>query len=88
MDCGCFFFFVTTNKTSHLVLRDEAVGLHGLFPLEEDHVVERGEGQGLRSDAARNCSGREREKKTTCLDTNTLLGLLELMDSRAGHTRG
>lgn len=32
---------------SYLVLRDEAIGLDGLLPLEEDHVVERGEGQGL-----------------------------------------
>lgn len=38
---------LTNTRVSYLVLRDEAVGLDGLLPLEEDHVVERGEGQGL-----------------------------------------
>lgn len=38
-------FFCMTNKIAYLVLRDETVGLHGLLPLKEDHVIERGEGQ-------------------------------------------
>lgn len=65
---------------SHLVLRDETVGLHGLLPLEEDHVIEWGEGQGLRSDAARNYSRREKQPSLK----QTLHSSLKLMDSCAG----
>lgn len=67
---GCFC------EVTHLVLGDQPVGLHGLLPLQEDHVIQRGEGEGLRSDAAGNCSGREKQAFTK---TNTRLG--KLMDS-------
>lgn len=63
-------FVCMTNAAPYLVLRDEAIGLHGLLPLEEDHVIERGEGQGLWSDAAGNCS---RGEKTAFSETNTRL---------------
>lgn len=62
-------------EVTHLVLGDQPIGLHGLLPLQEDHVVQRGEGEGLRSDAARNCSGREKQAFS---ETNTRLG--KLMD--------
>lgn len=72
-----------TNKVSYLVLCDETVGLHRLLPLKEDHVIERGEGQGLRSNATRNYSGREKQASLK----QTLCSGLKLMDSCAG-TRG
>lgn len=73
-----------TNKVSYLVLRDETVGLDGLLPLEEDHVIERGEGQGLWSDAARNYSRREKQPSLK----QTLGSGLKLMDSCAGIPGG
>lgn len=72
-----------TNKVPYLVLRDETVGLHGLLPLKEDHVIERGEGQGLWSDAAGNYSGGEKQPSLK----QTLCSGLKLMDSCTG-TRG
>lgn len=77
-------FCCMTNKLSYLVLRDQTIGLYGLLPLEEDHVIERGEGQGLRSDAARNCSRRE---KQLSLKQTLRLGL-KLMDSCGGIPGG
>lgn len=80
--CGLwiFFLFCMTNKIAYLVLRDETVGLHGLLPLKEDHVIERGEGQWLRSDAAGNYS-RRKEKQLSL--KQTLRSGLKLMASSA-----
>lgn len=73
-----------TNKASYLVLCDETVGLNGLLPLEKDHVIEWGEGQGLWSDAARNYSGREKQPPLK----QTLGSSLKLMESCAGMPGG
>lgn len=73
-----------TNKVSYLILCDETIGLYGLLPFEEDHVVEWGEGQGLWSDAARNYSRREKQPS---LKQTLRLGL-KLMDSCAGMPVG
>lgn len=57
---------------THLILSDEAIGLLGLLPLEEDHVLQRSEGQGLSRDPARHCEGevtRGREKQALEPDT-------------------
>lgn len=70
--CPCGLFCMT-RKVPHLILRDEPVGLHRLLPLQEDHVIERGERQRLRSNATRNCS--RRGKKEPFAETNTLLGI-------------
>lgn len=81
LDCR---FFCITNKVSYLVLCDETIGLNGFLPLEEDHVIEWGEGQGLWSNAARNYSRREKQpslKQTLCFG-------LKLMDSCAGMPGG
>lgn len=72
------------TKVSYLVLCDQPIGLYGLLPLEEDHVIERGEGQGLRSDAARNYSRREKQPSLK----QTLHPGLKLMDSCAGMLWG
>lgn len=56
VDCG---FFALVMRLAYLILCDETVWLYGFLPLEEYHVVERGEGQGLWSDAARNYGRRE-----------------------------
>lgn len=40
---------------AHLILGNKAVGLDGLLPLQEDHVIQRGEGERLRRYASRNC---------------------------------
>ena len=51
---------------THLILSDEAIGFLGLLPLEEDHVLQRSEGQGLSRNPARHCEGkmtRGREKQ-------------------------
>ena len=45
----------SNNTSAYLVLGDEAIGLHWLLPLQEDHVIERSEGQRLRRDASGNC---------------------------------
>lgn len=52
-----------TYKVSYLILCDKTIGLDRLLPFEEDHVIEWGEGQGLRSDAARNYSRRNKINK-------------------------
>lgn len=52
-------FFALVMRLAYLILCDETVWLYGFLPLEEYHVVERGEGQGLWSDAARNYGRRE-----------------------------
>ena len=38
---------LSVEGESYLILSDESIGLQRLLPLEEDHVVQRGEGQGL-----------------------------------------
>lgn len=50
-----------TNTVPYLILRDEPIGLHRLLPLQEDHIIKRGEGQRLGSDAAGNCNRREKQ---------------------------
>lgn len=57
---------------SYLILCDETIWLYWLLPLEEDHVIERGEGEGLRSDASRNCNSRGTKKKKNLTETNSL----------------
>lgn len=52
-------FFALVMTLVYLILCDETIWLYGFLPLEEYHVVERGEGQGLWSDAARNYGRRE-----------------------------
>ena len=79
-----FSFHCTTNKVPHLILRDETIGFHWLLPLEEDHVIQRGEGQGLWSDATRNYKRREKQPFLK----QTLHSGLKLMDSCAGMPGG
>lgn len=43
---------------THLILSDEAIGFLGLLPLEEDHVLQGSEGQGLGRNPARHCEGK------------------------------
>lgn len=74
-----------TNKVSYLILCDETIGLDWLLPLEEDHVIQRGEGQGLRSNASRNYSGK---RKNNLLWNKHSAAGLELMDSCAGMPGG
>lgn len=42
-----------TPASTYLVLCDEAIGLHWFLPLQEYHVLQWGEGEGLRGNAAR-----------------------------------
>lgn len=70
----CFCFFGVFHLT-HLILGDQPVGLHGLLPLEEDHVVQRGEGQRLWSDATGDCraeNARALSHRRQCLTQQSL----------------
>lgn len=39
----------------HLVLSNQTVGLHRFLPLQEDHVIQRGEGERLWCYTSGNC---------------------------------
>lgn len=43
---------------THLILSDEAIGFLRLLPLEEDHVLQWSEGQGLGRNPTRHCEGK------------------------------
>lgn len=51
-----------TRASIHLILSDKAIGFLGLLPLEEDHVLQWREGQGLRRNPARHCEGKRQSK--------------------------
>lgn len=42
-----------TPARTYLILCDEAIGLHRFLPFQEYHVLQWGEGEGLRGNAAR-----------------------------------
>lgn len=74
------------RSRTHLILSDEAIGLLGLLPLKEDHVLQGSEGQRLSCDPTRHWKGKATwDRGNQALEPDTWVPVPALLISQLVH---